>query len=152
MKFKYLSSDFLASYNEVYDELEKKQKELDKEYEFKVEALAERERQRLELLVPIEYATGETVRVQGSNKTGKVVDSRIEFDVIAREDTDSYGNPFYGPDRLYPIKSARDEEVVTCEGMLRVYRIAMAPNILEEDWGHEEIVRTYYSDQIEKIG
>ena len=152
MKFKYLSSDFLASYNELYEELKVKQKNLDNEYDEKVEKILEVERSRLELLVPVEFSPGDIVNVYGSKTPGRVVDSRIEFDVVAREDTDAYGNPFYGPGRLYPIKSESDEDVVTCEGMLRVYRVATSPNPIEEDWGCDEMIRTYYADQLTKIG
>ena len=150
MKFKYLSSDFLASYNELMDQLDEKQALLDTEYQERVEKIISLEKERLEKLVPENFSPGEEVKIHGSNKTGKVISSHINFNVMLKEEEDAYGSPLYGPGKYFPIKSFVDEEVVTCEGVLRSYLVERALNSIEEDWGVESVSSSYYEDELEK--
>ena len=149
MKFKYLSSDFLATYNEIYEELEAKQAQLDSTYHDKIEKLVQREKLRLDKIAPLEYEIGERVRTPGG-KIGKIVATQIDFNVEVDE-TDLYGKPLYGPGRYFPIASASDEEVVTCEGVLRTYTIETEAHEIEKDWGTMSVKESFYSDEIAKI-
>ena len=149
MKFKYLSSDFLATYNEIIEELEEKQAEIDSIFSEKIENLVLRERDRLNHLVPEVFSAGQEVLISGSSKKGVVVGSKIEFNV-ATDEIDTFGKPLYGPGKYYSISSPRDEEVVTCEGFLRVYEVETEPSEIESDWGVSKISKGYYEDELEK--
>ncbi len=151
MNFKYLSSDFLASYNEIIDDLEERQALLDTTFEEKVTKLVERERERLEQLAPVEFTEGQMVKIEGSNRIGKVLGSKIDFNVMICDETDQYGKPFYGPARFFEVKTASDEQIVTCEGMLRTYTVSVEANEIESDWGHSRITSEYYADELAKI-
>ena len=148
MKFKYLSSDFLASYNEVLEELETKQAEIDSVYHDKVTDLVNREKSRLEMLVPQNFEVGQKVKVRGSSHPQVVVGSFINF-TVSIESEDAYGSQLYGPGKFLPISTSVDEEVVTCEGVLRSYVVEREPSLIESDWGHTKITTSYYEDEIE---
>jgi len=149
MKFKYLSSDFLASYNSLLEELEEKQALLDTHYHEEVEKIVETEKRRLERLVPETFKAGDRVKIRGYKAEGRIVSSFINFNVLA-DDSDTGLNSF-GPARFYPITSASDEEVVTCEGILRSYLVEKEPHAIESDWGVESVVSSHYEDELEKI-
>ena len=148
MKFKYLSSDFLASYNSLLEELEEKQALLDTHYQEAVEKIVEAEKNRLDRLVPEIFKKGDRVKIRGHKSEGKIVSSFINFSVEVQDDL---GTNSFGPARFYPISSAVDEEVVTCEGILRSYLVEKAPHAIESDWGIESVVSSHYEDELEKI-
>lgn len=148
MKFRYLSSDFLASYNEIMEELEEKQALIDTIYQEKVEELLQREKLRLEKIAPHTFEVGEEV-ILDSGREGKIVGSKIEFNVI-KDGLDDYGNPLYGPGRFYRIESPEAEEIATCEGDFRMYIVESEPSDLAKDWGHTSVIEKVYPDEVRK--
>lgn len=151
MKFKYLSSDFLASYNELIEEVEEKQASLDSLYEERAEELMKNERRRLDKIAPIDFEVGDNVKICGSNRTGRIIQSQVEFNVMLKEELDMYDRPYYGPSRFLSITSAKEEETATLEGMFRIYTVECVSSELEIDWGHMSMTATYYPDELEKI-
>jgi hypothetical protein len=151
MKFKYLSSDFLASYNELIEEIEEKQANLDSMYEEKVEALMTRERARLDMIAPMDFEIGDAVKIVGSKRTGHIISSQLDFDVILRDSLDEWGNPYYGPARFIRIGSAVEEEAATLGGMFRTYTVECVASEIEIDWGQMSITSAYHPDDLEKI-
>ena len=151
MKFKYLSSDFLASYNELIEEIEEKQANLDSIYEEKVESLMTRERARLDMIAPMDFEIGDEVKIVGSRRTGHIISSQLEFDVILRDSLDEWGNPYYGPARFIRISSAGEEEAATLGGMFRTYTVECVASEIEIDWGQMSITSAYHPDELEKI-
>lgn len=147
MKFRYLSSDFLASYDEVIEELETKQAEIDSVYEEKIASLIEREKTRLNVLVPQKYNVDDVVNISGSSKTGRIVSTHIEFTTTI-EELDDFGRPHYGPGRYYTIRNEREENSVTLGGCFRVYTVKSKPSTIESDWGIESVIENYYEDEI----
>ena len=153
---KYLSSDFLASYNEIMEELDEKQALIDTMYQERVRDLVDQEAHRLEQVIPRKFLDNEEVVITTSHigeVLGRVVDSCISLRVTTDdEELDDYGKPLYGPGKFYPIRTSSDESVVTCEGMLRVYTVEREPTLIESDWGFAKVTSVYYEDELEKIG
>lgn len=147
MKFRYLSSDFLASYDELIEQLETKQAEIDSIYEERIGELLERERVRLNQIVPQKYTIGDEVKIVGTNKKGKIVGTYIEFDTTI-EELDDYGRPHYGPGRYFTIRNEKEEMITTCDGSFRMYVVESEPNVIESDWGHVSISENYSEDEI----
>ena len=150
MKLRYLSGDFLSAYNELMEELNLRQAELDTKYQEAVDDLLEKEKLRLEEVVQKEYEIGEQVVFVSTGKTARVVGTGIDFDVILRDETDMYGNPYYGPGRFFSVQNARDEEVVMCEGALRFYVVEREAHEIEADWGYTSVQTRVYPDEIRK--
>jgi len=151
---KYLSSDFLASYNDIMAELDEKQALIDTLYQERVQELVRQEAQRLEQVIPRKFQDNEEVMITTTRAPdyARVVNSCISFKAtIDDEETDDYGKPLFGPGKFYPIRTASDEAVVTCEGMLRVYTVERKPTEVELDWGFEKATETVYEDELEKI-
>jgi len=148
VKFKYLSSDFLATYNELYEELETKQALLDTEFKEKFSDLVEREKIRLGKIAPLEFEAGEEVLLP-CGKIGIVKSSEIEFNVEIDE-LDDYGKPLYGPGRYFPITSSTQEDIVTCEGSVRTYVVETDASEIAKDWGHSSVTELFYSEELKK--
>ena len=150
MKFKYLSADFLASYNEIMEQIEGRQAELDTIFADKIEDLVKREKLRLNKIAPQYFEVGEKVKVKGLKKTFTIVDTYIDFDVEVNE-LDEFGRPYYGPGRYFSIQSERDEDAVTCEGSFRIYVVESSPNVIQSDWGIESVTDRFYQEDLVKI-
>lgn len=149
MKFKYLSADFLATYNELYEELESRQALLDTEFNEKFSDLVEREKVRLGKIAPLEFETGEKVLLS-NGKIGVVKSSEVEFNVEIDE-LDDYGKPLYGPGRYFPITTSSQEEIVTCEGSVRFYIVETDASEIAKDWGHSSITEKFYAEELQKV-
>lgn len=150
MKFKYLSSDFLASYNELFEELESKQSELDSLYSEKFSELLDREKLRIKMIAPQSFEIGEKVRISGTNRVGTVTGVEVEFKPEIDE-LDDFGRPYYGPGRYFPIKSANDEEIATAAGSFLSYSVECDSHELAKDWGVASITEFFYQEDLEKV-
>jgi hypothetical protein len=147
MKFKYFSSDFLSSYNQLLDELETRQAELDTEYADRIEELVSVEKKRLEETVLQKYQIGQEVKILGTGKKGTIVSTHIEFGVEI-EESDDYGKPHYGPGRYFSLKNRNEEEVVSCEGAFRAYVIETDAGDIGADWGVSKISETFFEEDL----
>jgi hypothetical protein len=150
MKFKYLSSDFLASYDEIIEALESRQAELDSLYSEKISSLLAREKVRLNQLAPKKFDVGDLVKITGTERTGVIVDTSIDFDLEISE-LDELGRPYYGPGRYLTIRSNREEEIATCEGNFRSYSVESKPHVIAQDWGVVSVTETFYEEDLEKV-
>ena len=149
MKFKYLSADFLATYNELYEELESRQALLDTEFSERFSALVDREKNRLAKIAPLEFEIGEEVLLP-SGKSGIVKSVEIDFNVEIDE-LDDHGKPLYGPGRYFPITTAVQEEIVTCEGSVRTYVVETDASEIAKDWGHSSVSEIFYPEELQKV-
>jgi hypothetical protein len=149
MKFKYLSSDFLASYNELYEQLEMRQANLDTEFSERFSALVDREKNRLAKIAPLDFEIGEEVLLP-SGKSGIIKSVEIDFNVEIDE-LDDHGKPLYGPGRYFPISTAAQEEIVTCEGSVRSYVVETDASEIAKDWGHSTVTEVYYAEDLKKV-
>ena len=149
MKFKYLSADFLATYNELYEQLEMRQANLDTEFNEKISELVEREKIRLNKIAPVDFEIGEEVLLP-SGKIGKVISTEIDFNVEIDE-LDDHGKPLYGPGRYFPITSAAQEEIVTCEGGVRTYVVESDASEIAKDWGHSSVTGVFYPEELKRV-
>ena len=145
--FKYLSGDFVAEYNEAMQSLKKEQELLDQKYSSIFENLVEKETSRLEEVVPFDFNIGDKVRDSDGN-IGFVVSTQVVLNV--REDEGYFGKLF-GPSMFFPIESAEDEEVVTCEGLLRMIDVEFESSELEKDWMVESRTKRCYSDELTRV-
>lgn len=141
---KYLSGDFLAEYNRVLGEYRKEQNALDRKWCSIVNDLVEKESERLEDSFPSNFKEGEKV-VDTNGNLGTVVANPIILNVY--EDEGYYGKKF-GPNKLFAIESALDEEAVTCEGMLRMVDVSLETTEIEKDWGQDYRFARYYEDEL----
>ncbi len=146
-KFKYISGDFAAEYATLLKGLKEAQQSLDESYERSVRKLLAMETARLEETVPVPFETGVLVKT-GEGRVGKVLACPVDIDVFADE---SYAGVQYGPGRYYNLADSNDEEVVTCEGMIRKVTVEIVPNEFEKDWGHDKIIQTYWPDELTEI-
>lgn len=147
MKFKYFSSDFLSSYNQILDELETKQAAIDTEYAERIEELVKIEKSRLEKTIVQKYEIGQEVEISGTGKKGIVVSTYVDFEV-AIEEADDYGKPHYGPGRYFSLKNAREEEIISCEGSFRAYVVERDTGPIGEDWGVSKITETFFEEEL----
>ena len=146
--FKYLSSDFLGTYNDLMEELSEKQANLDTYFKDKVDEIVKREKARLESNIPKKFLEGDTVEIIGPlTSFGRVVSSHIEFEVEI-DSVDGRGEPLYGPGRYFPVRNQQDEDVVTCQGMIRKYSVATTASEIQKDWGVSEVISSYYEDEL----
>lgn len=143
---KWLSGDFVAEYNEVTGALKKEQLELDEKYSAKINRLIERETKRLDEVVPREYAEGDKV-INSFGITGTVVGSHIELSVRTNCLTEN-DNPVVGSNIYHILKDQGDEDIITLEGMLRLYTVIFPTSDFEKDWGQETKTFVMYADEI----
>jgi len=148
-KFKWISGDFVAEYNMHLDKLHEKQAQLDEEFKNSIGSAVEREISRLENTIPVDFSVGSRV-VNSHGNEGIIISTHVELVVETHAETDS-GQPAAGPNRYWPIRSANDEDVVTCEGMLRLYVVEFDSHDLEKDWGVEKKAFSMYSDEFELV-
>tara|TARA_Y100001973_G_C5078830_1_gene271429 strand:+ start:92 stop:541 length:450 start_codon:yes stop_codon:yes gene_type:complete len=143
---KWLSGDFVAEYNEVTDALKKEQYELDEKYSAKINRLIERETKRLDEVVPRDYVEGDQV-INSFGITGTVVGSHIELSVRTSCLTEN-DNPVVGSNIYHALKNQSDEDIITLEGMLRLYTVRFPTTEFEKDWGQEFKTFIMYPDEI----
>lgn len=148
-KFKWLSGDFVAEYNKHLVSLREKQAQLDEEFKEAIGNVVQREVTRLENTIPVEYPIGTKV-VNSHGNEGIVIGTRIELCVETHAETDT-DLTAVGPNKYWSIRSSNDEDVVTCEGMLRLYDVEFDSHDLEKDWGVEKKAYTMYPDEFEII-
>ena len=144
---KYLSGDFLAEYNRVLNDYQKEQEEIDSKWTKVINDLVEKEVERLEDAVPINFETGQKVSDTNGN-IGTVKSTQIVLNV--HEDEDYHGKK-YGPNKFFAVKNELDEEAVTCEGMLRMINVEFEASDIEKDWGHDIKYARYYEDELTLI-
>jgi len=145
--FKYLSGDFVAVYNEAMKNLKKEQELLDQKYSSIVEDIVEKETARLEEIVPHDFKIGDKVK-NSDGKIGVVVSTQV---VINVHEDEGYFGKLFGPNLFFPIDSATDEEIVTCEGLLRMVDVDFESSELEKDWMVESVKKRCYSDELTLI-
>ena len=145
--FKYLSGDFVAMYNEAMQNLKKEQELLDQKYSSIVETMVAKEAARLEQIVPHDFKIGDKVK-NSDGKIGVVVSTQVVVNVYEDE---GYFGKLFGPNLFFPIESATDEEIVTCEGLLRMVDVEFDSSELEKDWMIESTTKRCYSDELTLI-
>ena len=139
---KWLSGDFVSQYNRLMSRLKEEQTSLDDKFTNDFNNLVELEKSRLEQTVPHEFKIGQKV-VNTFGQVGTVVSSHIDLHINTDQLTE-YDQPVVGPNRYHQLETAADEDVITCEGMLRLYMVEFPSTQLEIDWGkHENIVEMY---------
>ena len=147
MKFKWLSGDFLSEYNKSLSDLRSHQEELDKKYEVVIGEIVERETARLEKSIPIEYPIGTKV-VNSHGNAGIIIGSHIEL-VVKTHAKSEIDQEVVGPNKYWSVTTADEENIMTCEGMLRLYDVQFDSHEMEKDWGVETKAITMYSDEFE---
>lgn len=145
---KYLSGDFLAEYNQTLDSLEKEQKSIDEKYRTKIDSLVNREISRLDSVIPNPFSPGQQVRIIETGQVGTVVDCPINF-TVDMEDYDYGDSEKFGPSKFYRIKNESDEEVATCEGVMRMVNVILQASPIENDWGIEDKIVKFWLDEVE---
>ena len=145
---KYLSSDFVAEYNRVMNEYSEEQKVLEEKFEKKINEIVQRETARLEQVFPMPFQPGEKVITQ-DGVTGTVVDCPVNLNF--REDEEYHGTRC-GPNKFFKIRNQNDEDVLTCEGLIRTVNVKLE-NVtqLEMDWGVNSKQIEYWPDELESI-
>ena len=147
-KFKHVSGDFVSQYATLMQDLKKEQQRLDEGYERSVRKLLAMETARLEEVAPMPFEPGAIVMTQEGRK-GKVLSCPVEISLF--EDEEYFGAQ-YGPGRYINLSDNSDwEEIITCEGMVRRVTVALEPHEIEEDWGHEKIVKTFWPDELAQV-
>ena len=139
-----MSLSFLAEYSRALEEYKKEQEILDNKWTKVVIDLVEEEVERLEDTVPIVFETGQKVRDTNGN-VGVVKSTQVILNVF--EDEDYYGKK-YGPNKFFAIRNESDEEAVTCEGMLRMISVEFEASDIEQDWGYDTKLASYYEDEL----
>ena len=147
MKLKHISGDFVTAYNRTLDDLKKEQKELDDKYAAEFNRIVRMEVTRLEQVAPVPFEPGVTVRDR-DGRMGKVLSCPASLWI--RED-ENYHGTLYGPGRYFSLNSEVDEEIVTCEGMVRQVSVEFEPTNLEEDWGTDKRVKLLWPDELTEI-
>ncbi len=143
-KFKYLSGDFVSSYNRAISDLKREQRELDEKYSEMINTLVKTETARLEQVIPKNFKIGEKVKDTAGN-VGTVVGNPVHFEVNEDED---YHGPKFGPGKYFPVENESDETVVTCEGLLRMIDVEIDGSEIEKDWMIDKKTVRYYSDEL----
>ncbi len=144
---KYLSGDFIAEYSRALKEYKLEQEAIDSKWTNIINDLVEEEVERLEDTIPRSFKVGETVR-DTNGILGVVKECPIVLNV--HEDEDYHGKK-YGPNKFFAIENQRDEEAVTCEGMLRMVDVELETTEIEKDWGYDKKCARYYEDELTAI-
>ena len=145
---KILSGDFVAEYNRVMNEYIEEQRILEARFEEKIKIVTKNEIDRLEQTFPMPFNPGDKVTTS-DGKTGIVQSCPVDLNF--REDEDYHGAKC-GPNKFFKIRNESDEEVLTCEGLVRSVKIQLE-NVtqLEMDWGVTSRSITCWPDEILKI-
>jgi len=154
VKFKILSGDFAAQYNKLLEEYKVKQDILDSEFDEKIEKLRASEFGRLSDSFPAPFLNGDKVSITPNQFTksrgdiGEVRDCKIDFQL--KKDQHDFDIK-HGPDRYFELSSIDDEKIITLDGILHRVSVVFPSNELEKDWGKEERVNSFYSDELIKV-
>ena len=142
---KILSGDFVAEYNRIMEEYSKEQKALEEKFEERMDKVINREVDRLEQTFPMPFQPGDQVVTQ-DGKTGTVIDCPV--DLNCRED-ENYHGPQCGPNKFFKIRNESDEDVLTCEGLVRSVNVQLNDvTQLEMDWGVTSRKSVYWPDDL----
>lgn len=145
---KILSGDFVAEYNRIMEEYTKAQKSLEETFEKRLDAVIHQEADRLEQTFPMPFQPGDKVVTQ-DGKRGTVLECPV--DLNCRED-ESYHGAQCGPNKFFKIRDESDEEVLTCEGLVRSVKVQLDDvTQLEMDWGVTSRNATYWPDDLTRI-
>ena len=127
-------------------ELKEEQANLDEKFANDFNNLVQLEKKRLELTVPHDFQIGQKV-VNTFGQVGTVVSSHIDLHINSDQLTE-FDQPVVGPNRYHILEGDKDEDIVTCEGMLRMYMVEFPATELEKDWGRDNNIVEMYSDEI----
>ena len=139
---KIFSGDFAAEYNKALKDFEKEQVDLEVKYDLIISKIVNREIDRLESSFPAPFKNGQKITVDGVPGTVKDCPVSINF---VRE-----GEDLRGPQQYYEMKNEEDEDIITCEGMVRTVNV-VHENVsqLEMDWGVNSREKNYWPDEID---
>ena len=145
---KILSGDFVAEYNRVMNEYINEQRILEERFENKIKSISQNEIDRLEQTFPMPFMPGDKVKTT-DGKIGIVQSCPVDLNF--REDEDYHGNKC-GPNKFFKIRNESDEEVLTCEGLVRSVNVQLE-NVtqLEMDWGVTSRSVTCWPDELSKV-
>ena len=143
---KRLSGDFVSQYNKLMTQLKEEQTNLDDKFANDFNNLVELEKTRLEQTVPYEFEIGQKI-VNSFGQIGTVVSSHVDLHISTDQLTD-LDQPVVGPNRYHRLENEGDEDVITCEGMLRLYMVEFPSTQLEMDWGKNENIVEMYPDEM----
>ena len=143
---KWLSGDFVSQYNKLMTQLKEEQTNLDDKFANDFNNLVELEKTRLEQTVPYEFEIGQKI-VNSFGQIGTVVSSHVDLHISTDQLTD-LDQPVVGPNRYHQLENEGDEDVITCEGMLRLYMVEFPSTQLEMDWGKNENIVEMYPDEM----
>ena len=149
MSFKFLSGDFVAEYNRVFNSFKEKQELLDEEYGTLISEIVKNESRRLEDSVPVEFPVGTKVANSYGN-VGEIIGTKINLNVVNNSMTD-LDEPSVGPNRYWPVKDSKDESILTLDGDLRVYIVKFDSDELSKDWGISEEIYEMYPEEFNVI-
>ena len=143
-----LSGDFVAEYNRAMSEYIEEQRVLEEKFEKRIDQIVKVESDRLEQTFPIPFRSGDKV-ITGDGKIGKVLSCPVDLNVMMDED---YHGPRCGPNKFCNIKNDADEDVLTCEGLVRIVNVELEEvTQLEMDWGITSRTITYWPDDLSRI-
>jgi hypothetical protein len=141
---KIISGDFVAVYNNIMKVYCEQQEKLDNEFTEKIDKIVNDETDRLEKVVPLPFAIGDKVKTT-DGKIGIVESCPVTLHV---KDSEQYDTPQYGPSKYLKIQTEVDEEILTCEGMVRTVYVKFQTNQLSMDWGVNFDYKRYWPDEL----
>ena len=145
---KILSGDFVAMYNRTMNEYVDEQKKLEAHFEEKIKEIIQVETARLEATFPMPFNPGDKV-ITTDGKRGVVQSCPVDLNFMEDED---YHGPKCGPNKFFKIRNESDEEVLTCEGLVRSVKVRLEDvTQLEMDWGVTSRNTVYWPDDLSKV-
>lgn len=147
---KYLSGDFIALYNSAMSQYREEQQAIDEKFDSIIGELVKRERERLEKVAALPFSSGDKVETP-DGRIGTVVKCPVDLDVM------NYDWRYFEPvesvglNRYFQLKNEADENVVTCEGMIRKVEVEFEASEIEKDWGKDRVVHTVYPDELSLV-
>jgi hypothetical protein len=146
---KYFSSDFVALYNTAVEQYKTDKAEIDMKYDVIIDELIEHESFRLESIIDRPFMPGDFVETY-TGRMGEVIDCPVIVE-LKRNPEDYYDNSLINSSRYLPLKNEEDEVIATCEGMIRKVVVKFKPSDVELDWGMEEVVHSFYPDELSPL-
>ena len=141
---KIISGDFVSEYNRMMDEYRDRQGKLDEEFKERISRVVSEETSRLERTFPVPFEDGDRVKTSDDN-VGIVVNCPVDLQVYEDE---AYHGPLCGPSRYFEIRTESDEDIITCEGLVRRVNVKFQSSQLEMDWGITENIKSYWPDDL----
>ena len=142
---KYFSSDFVALYNTAVEQYKTDKAEIVAKYDVIIDELVEHESFRLENTISKPFISGDFVET-ADGRVGEVMGCPVVVEL--KRSLEDYSTNL---SRYLPLKSEEDEVVATCEGMIRKVVVKFKPNEVELDWGMEEIIHSFYPDELSSL-